>query len=189
MTSEMTETQAAAEPTVGMRQYLDVLRRRKLTVVATVALALGAAVLFTMRQQPEYRAQTTIVVGQAGGLVQPQNAGAIQPFSATMQELIRSGVVARKVISALGLKETPEALLGRVSVSFNPESAALNVSVLDRYPERAQAIAERIGIAFSALVKERFGQTADGSAAIPRSRQRSGIPRMSFPARSGPLPS
>jgi len=168
MTSEMIENPANGEPTVGLRQYLEVLWRRKLIVAAILALALGAAVLFTLRQQPQYRAETTIVVGQAGGLVQPQNASAIQPFSATMQELIKSGVVARRVISALGLSVTPETLLNRVSVSFNPESAALNVSVVDRYPDQARAIAERIGIAFSALVKERFGQpAAAGGAATP----------------------
>src|SRR5437870_3149033 len=153
MSSEMAETHIAGEPTIGLRQYLEILWQRKLTVVVIVLLALGAAVAFTLRQQPEYRARTTIVVGQAGGLVQPQNAGAIQPFSATMQELIKSTVVARQVISTLHLVETPEGLLGNISVAFNPESAALNVSVVDRSPERAQAIAAEIGVVFSALVK------------------------------------
>jgi polysaccharide biosynthesis transport protein len=164
MNTRMTEANVPGEPTVGLRQYLEVVWRRKLTVMAILVLALGAAVAFTLAQNPQYKAETTIIVGQAGGLVQPQNAGAIQPFSATMQELIRSTVVAQRVIRALKLAETPEALLSEISVGFNPESAALNVSVVDRSPQRAQAIAAQIGVSFSALVRERFGQP--GSATV-----------------------
>jgi succinoglycan biosynthesis transport protein ExoP len=158
-----------AEPASGLGQYLAVLWRRKWIVVGTVVLAVAAAALFTARQSPAYKAKTTLVVGQSGGLVQPQNAGAIQPFSATMQELIKSSVVAQEVIRALGLKQSPESLLGEISIAFNPESAALNVSVVDTSPERAKAIAAEVGVAFSALVKERFGQPAAGagSSATP----------------------
>src|SRR6266511_434 len=110
----MTEA-TPGEPSIGLRQYLDVLWRRRLSVLLIVGLAVGTAAFLTLRQQSKYQARTTIVVGQAGGLVQPQNAGAIQPFSATMQELIRSTVVARNVIKALGLHETAEGLLGQLS--------------------------------------------------------------------------
>lgn len=153
------------ESGIGIRHYLDVLRRRKWTVVGVVALALCGATIFTLRQPDEYRAETTIVVGQAGGLVQPQNAGAIQPFSATMKELITSTVVAQDVIQTLDLKTTPQGLLGDISVSFSPESAALKVSVVQSSPAVAKGIAQQIGIAFSQLVKERFGTVNPQSTA------------------------
>ena len=155
-----------AEPASGMSQYLAVLWRRRWIVVGTVVLAVSAAVVFTARQSPAYKAKTTLVVGQSGGLVQPQNAGAIQPFSATMQELIKSSVVAQDVIRALDLKESPESLLGQISIAFNPESAALNVSVVDTSPERAKAIAAQVGVSFSALVKERFGKRPAGAGPL-----------------------
>jgi succinoglycan biosynthesis transport protein ExoP len=154
----MTEVYEFDATGIGLRRYLEVLWRRKLTVAVIVVISLVAAGVFTLQQQNQYKAQTTIVIGQAGGLVQPQNAGAIQPFSATMQELIRSTVVAQRVIQALGLNTTPSSLLGQISVSFNPESAALKVSVIDRSPEQAKAIAHQIGTSFSALVEDRFGK-------------------------------
>jgi tyrosine-protein kinase len=164
----MTELYELDAGRIGLRHYLDVVWRRRLTVAVIVVLSLAAATVFTLQQQNQYKAETTIVVGQAGGLVQPQNAGAIQPFSATMQELITSTVVAQRVIQALGLNTTtPQSLLGKISVSFNPESAALKVSVIDHSPEAANAIARQIGIAFSALVKERFGQGVGKSASTP----------------------
>jgi polysaccharide biosynthesis transport protein len=156
----MAEPLSIDDASVGLRHYLAVLSRRKWIVILVFVLAVAAAGLFTYHQQSKYKAETTIVVGQAGGLVQPQNASAIQPFSATMQELIKSTVVARSVIKALALPLTPEQLLSRVSVSFNPESAALKVGVVDHSPAQAQAIASQLGIVFSGLVKERFGQGA-----------------------------
>jgi capsular exopolysaccharide synthesis family protein len=145
------------EPTqIGLHYYLDVVWRRKLIILTVFVLAVGAALLRSLSQQPTYRAQTTIVVGQAGGLVQPQNANAIQPFSATMKELLTSTIVARGVIQSLGLRTTPESLLGKVSVSANPQSAALKVSVVDTSAKGAEAIARQIGREFSRLVVRRF---------------------------------
>lgn len=158
------------ETGVELRTYLDVIWRRKWTVVLVTALAIGAAAAFTFTQQSKYAAETTIVVGQAGGLVQPQNANAIQPFSATMTELIKSTVVADAVVRQLNLPFSAQSLLNRVSVSFNPESAALKVSVIDSNPSRARAIARQISIVFADLVKSRFGTakaTTSQSSANP----------------------
>lgn len=152
---------------MGLRHYLDVVRRRKWLVLFVFGLAVSAAAVVTVSQQSKYKAQTTIVVGQAGGLVQPQNAGAIQPFSATMKELIKSTVVARGVIAAVPLDMRPEQVLSRMSVSFNPESAALKVSVVDHSPRRAKAIARQIGIVFSGLVNARFGKGSPATATSP----------------------
>jgi len=161
----MTDTRTPDETSVGLSHYLDVVRRRKWLVLFVLALALASAALVTVTQQSKYKAQTTIVVGQAGGLVQPQNAGAIQPFSATMKELITSTVVARGAGIPLGL--TPEQVLKKTSVSFNPESAALKVSVVDHFPQRAEAIAQRIGTVFSALVAARFGKGTPATTTAP----------------------
>lgn len=188
MTGEMTTTHGQDESAIGLRQYADVLWRQKFIVLLIVAFALAAAAVFTFRQQPEYKARTTIVVGQAGGLVQPQNASAIQPFSATMQELIRSTAVARLVIGRLGLPQTPDALLSQVAVSFNPESAALNVSVVDRYPEQARAIAAEIGVVFSELVKERFGRPDPGNPATSPLTATVWDPAHVIPGRLKPTP-
>jgi capsular exopolysaccharide synthesis family protein len=162
--SDLRETEGTG---IGLRQYLEVVRRRKLIVVAVLALAIGAASALTLATTTMYEAQTTIVVGQGHGLVSPANANAIQPFSATMTELIKSTIVARDVINDLHLSMTPEQLLGSVSVSFNPESAALSVSVVNHVPARAQAIAASLGANFSRLVEQRLGKGTPASAGNP----------------------
>jgi tyrosine-protein kinase len=159
----MAEPHLTAESGVDLRHYLDVVRRRKWIIVGVTAAALLAASLYTVLETPTFEARTTIVVGQGGGIVQPQNANAIQPFSATMQELLTSSIVATKVIGRLGLDLTPEQLLRKVSVSFNPESAALQVSVVDTSARRARRIAASIGSVFSKIVSTRLGRLQPGS--------------------------
>ena len=170
MTFNDTPMYGSEEGSIGLRQYLNVIWRRKWTLLLVTALVVGAAAAFTYQQRSEYAAEVTIVVGQAGGLVQPQNANAIQPFSATMTELIKSTVVASAVTRQLQLKLSADQLLSKVSVSFNPESAALKVRVVDHVPSQARAIAQQIGVSFSGLVEDRFGsaaQSKSGSSANP----------------------
>jgi capsular exopolysaccharide synthesis family protein len=152
---------------LGLREYVAVLWRRKWLVLFVVAIAVGVSAAVTLSQPSVYKAETTIVVGQAGGLVQPQNANAIQPFSATMKELLTSTVVASRVIQNLGLNQRPQGLLGQISVSINPQSAALDVSVLDHSAVRARRIAHNLGIVFSRLVSQRFGRASETAPGIP----------------------
>jgi capsular exopolysaccharide synthesis family protein len=158
----MSDARQPEEAGIGLRHYLDVLRRRRWTVLVIVALAVGASSLLTLRQQSIYQAEATIAVGQGRGLFNPQNGNSIQPFSTTMKELLESTVVARGVVHDLGLPLTPDQLLSKVSVSFNPDSAALHVSVLDHVPARAKAIAASMSTHFTDLVAQRFGSAAVG---------------------------
>jgi capsular exopolysaccharide synthesis family protein len=153
--SDLRETEGTG---VGLRQYLEVIRRRKVIVISILALALGAASALTLATTSLYEAQTTIVVGQGSCIVQPQNANAIQPFSQTATELMQSTVVARAVIRDLHLNMTPQQLLGGVSVSFNSESAAVKASVTNHDPQLAKRIADRLGVNFARLVKAKLGK-------------------------------
>lgn len=151
----------------GLRQHLEVVRRRKWIVLLVTSLAVAAAAL-SFLQDPLYRASTTIVVGQGNSLFQPGEANAVTPFTATMGDLVRSKIVMATVIDDLDLQaETPESLLESLSVSINPETAVIRVSVDDHDPERAVAIAGEIGSVFSELVDERFGNAAPTTPSQP----------------------
>src|SRR5205823_780504 len=140
----MTEPVELEQGSSGLRRYVGVVRRRKWIVLAEL-------------QKPVYRAETKIVVGQGNSLFQPTVANAVQPFTATMSDLVESNVVATRVIARLGLHRSPEKLLSKVHVSTNPLTAVLKVSVDDSSRARAQHIARAVGNVFSRLVHERFG--------------------------------
>jgi capsular exopolysaccharide synthesis family protein len=180
--SDVRETEGTG---AGLRQYLEVVRRRKMIVVSVLAIALGVASALTLATTSLYEAQTTIVVGQGSCIVQPQNANAIQPFSQTATELMQSTVVAGAVIRDLHLKMTPQQLLGGVSVSFNSESAAVKASVTNHDPQLARRIADRLGVNFAKLVKKKLGH---GTATTPPLEACIWDPGHIIPGRVAPKP-
>jgi capsular exopolysaccharide synthesis family protein len=143
---------------IGLRHYVEVVRRRKWIILAVLVAAIGAAATFSALQQPRYRAETKIVVGQGNSLFQPTVSSAVQPFTATMGDLVRSRVVAVDAINRLGLRLSPQTLLSKLSVSINPQTAVVKISVDDRDPERARQLAGAVADAFTSLVKDRFGK-------------------------------
>ncbi|HST26684.1 MAG TPA: polysaccharide biosynthesis tyrosine autokinase [Gaiellaceae bacterium] len=162
--SDVRETEGTG---IGLRQYLEVLRRRKLIVISFLAISLGAASALTLATTSLYEAQTTIVVGQGTCIVQPQNANAIQPFTATAAGLMHSTVLANNIIHDLKLNYTPQGLLGNISVSFNPDSAALTASVVNHDPLLAKSIARSLGTNFQRLVQQRLGKEVPAAAGVP----------------------
>lgn len=152
----------------GLRHYLDVVRRRKWTFTLTLLVAIGAAAAASFIRAPVYEAETKIVVGQGNSLFPPGVAFAVEPFTATMGDLVTSNVVAERVISGLRLRdETPASLMERISVSINPETAVMSVRVRDRDREQAIAIGDEIGVVFSELVEDRFGTPSTTEAGTP----------------------
>jgi capsular exopolysaccharide synthesis family protein len=143
---------------IGLRHYVEVVRRRKWIMLAVLAAAVGAAILFSALQQSRYRAETKIVVGQGNSLFQPTVSSAVLPFTATMGDLVKSRVVAVDAINRGGLHLSPQTLLSKLSVSINPQTAVLKISVDDRDPHRAQQLGAAVAEAFTSLVTERFGK-------------------------------
>lgn len=153
------EPQGFDHSTLGPRHYIEVIRRRKWLILGIMGATMAAAALVSVSQTPTYRATTKIVVGQGGTLFAPEQANAIQPFSATMKDLLKSNSVASEVIRNLSLSETEESLLAKVNVTTKPESSALQLAVTDHDRQRAQRIADEFGQVFSNLVRDRFGRT------------------------------
>src|SRR5919204_6494657 len=116
----------------SLRHYLHVLRRQGWLIVLVVAVALGVSAVVTFRQDSVYESSMKIVVGQ-GGIVLGRNGSLFEPaltsdvnrFTATMTNLLKSNVVAETTIRDLGLRMSPEKLLGRLHVSSQPDSSVL----------------------------------------------------------------
>jgi receptor protein-tyrosine kinase len=186
-------TAAEIEPAgQGLRHYFDVIRRRKWIVLATVVLAAAAAGAISALQDNVYRAETKIVIGQGGGLVQPGFANSIQPYTATMSDLLESDIVATNVIENLDLTDTPHELLDRISTSINPQTAVVAVFCDDHDQRRAVRICQELGLVFSQLVKNRFGQqsqtTAPGQTPTPPLSAQVFDPAHLLPGRVSPKP-
>jgi capsular polysaccharide biosynthesis protein/cellulose biosynthesis protein BcsQ len=133
-------------------------------------LAIAAAAAVSSTQQKVYRASTKIVVGQSGGIFQPQFGNVFQPFTQTMSSLFKSDIVATTVIRDFDLKETPKSLLAHVEVSSTPDSAVLQVSFDSHNRAYAVRTLGRMASAFTALVRQKLGgpqETTSKAGALP----------------------
>ncbi len=146
--------------------YTSVVRRGAWLIVAVVAIAVGtAAFVSNFLQQPVYRASSKIVVGQGGGVFQPQYGTQVQPFTLTMTNLLESDIVASTVIDNLQLKTTPRELLSDLSVTSRTESSVLELSYDSPSKEQAVVVLSEIGSVFASLVDQRLGSGAEGTRA------------------------
>lgn len=150
-----------------LRHYLEVLGRRGWLIGVIVVIAVAAAGLATALQTPVYRASMGLVVGQGGGVFQPEFGGSVEPFTLTLSNLLRTNVVAERVTRNLQLDTTPEQLLADIKVRSKPASSVLEVSYDSTSKQRAVVVVSEIGRVFTALVDEKLGVT-------PRDRNRGG---------------
>jgi capsular exopolysaccharide synthesis family protein len=152
-----------------LRHYRGVLRRQGWLIVLVTALALGAAAAVTFTEKPVYRASMKVVVGQGGGVFQPQFGGSVQPFARTMVNLFESNIVAQRTIDRLHLGMAPKQLLSSLNVSTTPDSSVLAVSYDSSNQARAVRILREMGAVFTALVKQKLGESRASGLAITAS--------------------
>lgn len=147
---------APTSPQPALRQYVDVVRRQFLLIAITTMGSVAVAAAFVSRQDPVYQASTKVVVGQGGGVFEPEFGGAVQPFTQTMTNLLESDIIARRVIEKLGLEKTPEAFLDDLGVSSRPESSVLEVTYNDTDKTRAVDTLAEVGTVFEQLIEEKL---------------------------------
>ncbi|MCA4133059.1 polysaccharide biosynthesis tyrosine autokinase [Arthrobacter sp. M4] len=138
---------------LDLRDYLRVLRRNWLVIVAaalTGTLLGGAATLLT---RPTYTAETQLFVAiqNSGSVLELQQGNTFS--QARVQSYVKtvgSPAVLQPVIDSLGLSTTADELAQRVKASSDMNTVLINIAVSDGSPVQAAAIAQ--GVADS-LVK------------------------------------
>ena len=114
------------ESTPPLRQYLGFLKRHAWLIVLVPVVAIALAWLFVSRQTSVYRAEMGIIVAQAGGTGQPQIGGTA--LTQTMQNIITSDVIARRVAGGLDLPVDSSDLLKKIKTTVKPSSSVITVS-------------------------------------------------------------
>jgi polysaccharide biosynthesis transport protein len=153
-------------------QLMSVLRARWISALLTLSVVLGLAVVITLLMPKRYTAVATVVIDTKGndpitGMLVP---GLMSPsFMATQVDVLRSGRVARRVITQLGLASNDElraqwveetggrgeyegwvvSLLRRnLEVKPARESAALDITYSSANPRFSAAMANAFAQAF-----------------------------------------
>ncbi|MCX2747052.1 polysaccharide biosynthesis tyrosine autokinase [Arthrobacter sp. MI7-26] len=158
---------------MDLRDYLRILRRNWILVVAATLVGLlgGGAVSLLVR--PTYKAQTQLFVAiQGSGTLTDLQQG--NTFSqARVQSYVKTvttPVVLRPAIEALGLPTSVDELSHRVTASTDLNTVLINISVSDNSPAQAaaiaQAVADSLVKAVDNLEKPKTGGTSPVSLSI-----------------------
>ena len=128
-----------------LRDYLHILRKNWLIILALTLVGVGAAAAYSLTRTPLYEAESSVFVStQAGsGTIQDLNQGSNFSLDRVPSYVLvaTSPVVLNPVIDDLGLDTTASQLAKQISVSSPLNSAIINVSVQDADPQLAADIA------------------------------------------------
>jgi capsular polysaccharide biosynthesis protein len=137
---------------------LQTLRQRIWTIMLVTLVTTGAAIGFSLLQEPTYESSVLIVVGEntTGDTNAAPDVADLQELTLTVAKAVPTTPVAEAVVERL--EAPPEGGAGEVlantSAEPDPGTVFVNVSYKDSDPKRAQLIANTIGIVLSEKIPE-----------------------------------
>lgn len=158
---------------MDIRDYLRILRRNWILIVAAALTGLLLAGGSSMLTKPIYTAETQLFVAiQSSGSVQELQQG--NTFSqARVQSYVKtvdSPVVLQPAIDVLGLDMTAEQLAANVVATTEPNTVLIDISVVNTSPVQAAAIAQEVAgsliKAVDTLEKPKNGGTSPVSLSV-----------------------
>jgi tyrosine-protein kinase len=135
--------------TTDLRQYVGVLRRRKWSIILITLLFAGAAVLWSLRETPIYRASLRMVLLPQVSAVQSNgNLSRSAPDPNTEKEIVNSVPVAEQVQKDTHTTVPVATLLKHVEVSVVENSNVLQVSYSDPKSSQTALLANAFAHAY-----------------------------------------
>lgn len=130
-----------------LKDYLRVLRRNWIIVVASALLGLSIAGVSSLLVKPSYKSETKLFVAlQSSGSVSELTQG--NAFSqARVQSYVKTvttPTVLEPVIDTLGLETTPQALARSVTATSDINTVLISISAENESPVQAAAIAQAV---------------------------------------------
>jgi succinoglycan biosynthesis transport protein ExoP len=142
---------------VELRDYLHILRKRWVALIASALVGIALAAGFTIITTPQYEASTLVYVqvqssGTVGELV--QGSTFIQSQVKSFAEVVNTPRVLEPAITSLKLTETSAALSNSVSASSPLDTVNIEITVTRESPQQAAEIANAVTASFRNVVSE-----------------------------------
>nr|WP_083510596.1 polysaccharide biosynthesis tyrosine autokinase [Pseudarthrobacter sulfonivorans] len=158
---------------MDLRDYLRILRRNWILVVAATLAGLLVGGVFSVLAKPIYKADTELFVAtHSSGSVQEllQGNTFTQARVQSYVKTVGSPLVLQPAIDSLGLETTPAQLSRVVTASSDLDTVLINITVEDGSPVRAAATAEAVATslirAVDSLERPKTGGTSPVSLSI-----------------------
>jgi succinoglycan biosynthesis transport protein ExoP len=150
------------------RDYLDVLRRRWLSVVITVLACLALTTAGTLLMTKQYTATTRLFFGVQGGESVSdlaQGSTFTEKQMSSYAQVATSPLVLDRVIKRLRLSMTAESLAADVTASAPADTVILEILATSTDPRLAAKIANAIGAELTSVAGDLSPARPDGSRA------------------------
>lgn len=146
------------EETIELREYFEIIKKKYwiIAIITTVAIIVSAVISFFVLK-PKYQANSTLIVNteknEETQMITGDQFNVTQKLAVTYGEIIKSRSVMDPVIKNLGLEETYDELVKKVTVSPVKDTQIINISVQDTNPNKARDIANEIPEVFKKEAK------------------------------------
>jgi polysaccharide biosynthesis transport protein len=150
-----------ASTTSSLRDYVQIVRRRKWLILQALVLVPAAAVAFSLQQERLYKASAEVLLSRqnlAATLTGTQDPNAGQPadrLAQTQASLARVPLVAQRALDATGLDDrSADDVLADSSVAAKTNADLLEFEVTDPDPQIASRLATAYASAFTRYRRE-----------------------------------
>ncbi len=143
-----------------LRDYINVIRARKWTIVQAIVIVTVTALAISYLQPKTYQGVAQVLVSEKGsgtdvfgstlGALSTQPERALQ----TQVQLMQLRPIAESTIKRLDLQTTPAALLKRVTVTSVGQTNIVRISALDPDPKTAAQIANTLAEEYVASARQ-----------------------------------
>jgi succinoglycan biosynthesis transport protein ExoP len=142
---------------VDLRDYLRILRKRWVVILALTLLGVSVAAGATILMTPKYQASTLVYIQvQSSGTVGELAQGStfVQSQVKSFAEVVSTPRVLDSAILSLGLDESSEQLATSVSANAPLDTVNIEITVVRDSPAEAAAIADAVTSSFREVVGE-----------------------------------
>jgi polysaccharide biosynthesis transport protein len=149
---------------MGTESPLAVVLRRKWIVIATVALVVGAAAIFSVSLEKVYSTSSRLLVTLPSDTQSFDTVQASQAIARSYSEVIDSPNIGDRVAQRLGTAK--QAVQGVTSFELIPETQLLKITAENPDPARAQQIANTYAQVFISYGRSDLGRTTKASITL-----------------------
>lgn len=157
-----------------LRDYLRLLRRNWIFIVALTLLAIAAAAVYSITRTPQYEGNAKVFVStQSAATVADLTQGSTytQQVVKSYADVATTPIVLDRVIEELGLVTTAEQLAAQVVATAPLDTVVLDISATDPDPQLAADIANSVSTSLGVAVEEDLTpSTADDDSPVKITR-------------------
>jgi polysaccharide biosynthesis transport protein len=157
-----------AEDPVEPHEYLDILRRRWMSVLIIALLTLALASVVTLVMPKKYTATTRLFFAVAGNSVSDlaQGSSFAEKQMSSYAEVATSPLVLEPVVQQLALPVTAVELADSLEATVPPDTVIIEIAATDPDPSQAARIADAVGAELAKAAGGLSPSQKDGSEAV-----------------------